>query len=41
MHDGFVDGFAAIKQDLVLAVGESLFAESEGRPAPRSCSTWR
>ncbi len=41
MHDGFTGGFAAIKRDLVLAAGESLFAEIEGRPAPRSCSTWR
>ena len=31
MHDGFIDGFAAIKRDLALAVGESLFAEIKGQ----------
>ncbi len=30
MHNGFVDGFAAIKRDLVLAVDESLFPEISG-----------
>ena len=30
MHNGFIDGFAAIKRDLVLAVGESLFPEIKG-----------
>ena len=27
MHNGFIDWFAAIKRDLVLAVDESLYAE--------------
>ena len=27
MHNGFIDGFAAIKRDLVLAVDESLYPE--------------
>ena len=31
MHNGFIDGFAAIKRDLVLAVDESLFPEIRGR----------
>src|SRR5271165_1885589 len=31
MHNGFIDGFAAIKRDLVLAVGESLFPEIKGQ----------
>ena len=30
MHNGFIDGFAAVKRDLVLAVDESLFAEIRG-----------
>src|SRR5215469_4001806 len=30
MHNGFIDGFAAIKRDLVLAVDESLFPEIQG-----------
>jgi predicted glutamine amidotransferase len=30
MHNGFVDGFAAVKRDLVLAVDESLFPEIKG-----------
>jgi predicted glutamine amidotransferase len=30
MHNGFIDGFAAIKRDLVLAVDESLFPEIMG-----------
>ena len=30
MHNGFVDGFTAIKRDLVLAVDESLFPEISG-----------
>jgi glutamine amidotransferase len=30
MHNGFIDGFAAIKRDLVLAVDESLFPEIKG-----------
>jgi predicted glutamine amidotransferase len=30
MHNGFVDGFATIKRDLVLAVDESLFPDIEG-----------
>ena len=31
MHNGFIDGFATIKRDLVLAVDESLFPEIKGR----------
>ena len=31
MHNGFIDGFAAIKRDLVLAVDESLFPEIKGQ----------
>src|SRR5213075_2606124 len=31
MHNGFIDGFAAIKRDLVLAIGESLFPEIKGQ----------
>ena len=31
MHNGFVDGFAAIKRDLVLAVDESLYPEIKGQ----------
>ena len=30
MHNGFIDGFATIKRDLVLAVDESLFFEIKG-----------
>jgi predicted glutamine amidotransferase len=30
MHNGFIDGFAKIKRDLVLAVDESLFPEIRG-----------
>ena len=30
MHNGFIDGFATIKRDLVLAISESLFPEIEG-----------
>jgi predicted glutamine amidotransferase len=30
LHNGFIDGFAAIKRDLVLAVGESLYPEIKG-----------
>jgi predicted glutamine amidotransferase len=30
MHNGFIDGFAAVKRDLVLAVNESLFPEIKG-----------
>jgi len=30
MHNGFIDGFAAIKRDLVLAVDESLYPEIQG-----------
>lgn len=30
MHNGFVDGFAKIKRDLVLAIDESLFPKIEG-----------
>ena len=30
MHNGFIDGFAAIKRDLVLAVDESLFPQIKG-----------
>ena len=30
MHNGFIDGFAAIKRDLVLAVDESLFPDIQG-----------
>ena len=42
MHNGFIDGFASIKRDLVLAVDESLFPEgSRGEPTPKSCSSWR
>jgi glutamine amidotransferase len=31
MHNGFIDGFAAVKRDLVLAVDESLFTEIKGQ----------
>ena len=31
MHNGFIDGFAAMKRDLVLAVDESLFPEIKGQ----------
>jgi glutamine amidotransferase len=31
MHNGFVDGFAAIKRDLVLAVDESLYLQIAGQ----------
>ncbi len=31
MHNGFIDGFAAVKRDLVLAVDESLFPEIKGQ----------
>ncbi len=31
MHNGFIDGFAAIKRDLVLAIDESLFLDIEGQ----------
>ena len=31
MHNGFIDGFAAIKRDLVLTVDESLFPEIKGQ----------
>ena len=31
MHNGFIDGFATIKRDLVLAVDESLFPEIKGQ----------
>jgi predicted glutamine amidotransferase len=31
MHNGFIDGFAAIKRDLVLAIDESLFPEIKGQ----------
>ena len=30
MHNGFIDGFAAVKRDLVLAADESLFPEIKG-----------
>jgi predicted glutamine amidotransferase len=30
MHDGFIDGFTAIKRDLVLAVDESLYPQIQG-----------
>ena len=30
MHNGFIDAFAAVKRDLVLAVDESLFPEIKG-----------
>jgi predicted glutamine amidotransferase len=30
MHNGFIDGFAMMKRDLVLAVDESLFSEIQG-----------
>jgi glutamine amidotransferase len=30
MHNGFIDGFAAIKRDLVLTVDESLYPEIQG-----------
>jgi predicted glutamine amidotransferase len=30
MHNGFIDGFAAVKRELVLAVDESLFPEIKG-----------
>jgi len=30
MHNGFIDGFATIKRDLVLAVDESLFPQIQG-----------
>jgi len=30
MHNGFIDGFAAVKRDLVLAVDESLFPQIQG-----------
>jgi predicted glutamine amidotransferase len=31
MHNGFIDGFATIKRDLVLAIDESLFPEIKGQ----------
>jgi predicted glutamine amidotransferase len=31
MHNGFIDGFAAVKRDLVFAVDESLFPEIKGQ----------
>jgi glutamine amidotransferase len=31
MHNGFIDGFASIKRDLVLAVDESLYPEIQGQ----------
>jgi predicted glutamine amidotransferase len=31
MHNGYIDGFAAIKRDLVLAVDQSLFPEIKGQ----------
>jgi glutamine amidotransferase len=31
MHNGFVDGFASIKRDLVLAIDESLYPEIRGQ----------
>jgi len=31
MHNGFIDGYAAVKRDLVLAVDESLFPEIKGQ----------
>ena len=31
MHNGFIDGFATIKRDLVLAVDESLYPEITGQ----------
>jgi glutamine amidotransferase len=31
MHNGYIDGFAAVKRDLVLAVDESLFPEIKGQ----------
>ena len=31
MHNGFIDGFAAIKRDLVLAIDESLYPEIKGQ----------
>ena len=31
MHNGFIDGFAAIKRDLVLTVDESLFPDIKGQ----------
>ena len=31
MHNGFIDGFAATKRDLVLAVDESLYPEIKGQ----------
>ena len=31
MHNGFIDGFAAVKRDLVLAVDESLFPHIKGQ----------
>jgi predicted glutamine amidotransferase len=30
MHNGFIDGFAAVKRDLVLAADESLFPQIRG-----------
>ena len=30
MHNGFIDGFATIKRDLVMAVDESLFPQIQG-----------
>jgi predicted glutamine amidotransferase len=31
MHNGFIDGFAAVKRDLVLAVDEALFPQIKGQ----------
>ena len=42
MHNGFIDGFAAIKRDLVLAVDRVAVSRDQGpKPTPRFCSTWR
>ena len=40
MHNGFIDGFATIKRDLMLAVDESLYPEIRAKRTPRSCFTW-
>jgi len=39
IHNGCIADLAAAKRDLVLAVGESLFAEIAGQVDTGSCST--
>jgi predicted glutamine amidotransferase len=39
MHNGYINEFATIKRDLILAVDPSLYRRSKARPTPRCCSS--